>query len=51
MYNIVSRSGLIIESYQTLETAQAYLEQAIRKGSEPGYLHIEEEQTDRGPEA
>lgn len=41
MYNIISRSGLVIESFDTLSTAQEYLEQALRKGSKPGYLRIE----------
>lgn len=44
MYNIVSQSGLIIESYRSIETAKAYLEQALRKGSKPGYLSIKEDQ-------
>lgn len=43
MYNIVSQSGLIIESFDTLTTAQEYLDQALRKGSKPGYLRIEKE--------
>lgn len=47
MYNIISQTGLIIESFATLATAQEYLDQALRKGSKPGYLRIEKE----GPEA
>lgn len=41
MYNIISQSGLIIESFNTLAKAQEYLEQALCKGSKPGYLRIE----------
>lgn len=43
MYNIISQNGLVIESFDTLPTAQEYLKQALRKGSKPGYLRIEPE--------
>ena len=47
MYNIISQSGLVIESFDTLSAAQEYLEQALRKGSKPGYLRIEREDVEK----
>lgn len=43
MYQIVSKSGLVIEEYKSLRTAKAYLKQAEKKGSPKGYLTIKKE--------
>ncbi len=42
-YQIVSKSGLVIEEYNNLKTAKAYLKQAEKKGSPKGYLTIRTE--------
>lgn len=47
MYNIISQSELVIESFNTLSKAQEYLEQALHKGSKPGYLKIEKDGTEK----
>lgn len=40
MYQIVSKTGLIIEQFEDLETCLAYMDQAAKKGSPAGWLSI-----------
>ena len=41
MYQIISKTGLVIEEYKNKKTANAYLKQALKKGSPKEWLTIQ----------
>lgn len=43
MYQIVSKTGLVIEEFRDEKTCREYMEQAIKKGSPDGWLSIRDE--------